>query len=283
MSQSRSSQPRSIQPRSILLLGLLVAAIYGAILSLGLSHPRLSTWWSLPAEPRGTMPWHAPSIESVPADAQGELIRAGRRIFIATPEFASDHARALVSCSDCHMQGGIRPYASPMVGLPAVFPTYNKRAGRVISLAERIQECFVRSENGTPLDPQGREMRALLAYIDWLSTPQPARRKFSGRGLVAMPALTPDPTRGQRLYVAQCAGCHGANGAGYTPQFPPLWGPDAYNDGAGMNQISKMAAFVFHNMPQNRPGTITEQQAWDVAAFIHSQPHPAFNPAYRHY
>ncbi len=277
------SRARLSQTSLSLLLSLGIAALYAGALWFGFSQPHISTWWSLPVEPRGTMPWHAPSIESVSADSQGELIRQGRRIFIATPEFASDHARALVSCSNCHMQGGIRPYASPMVGLPTIFPTYNKRAGRVITLAERIQECMVRSENGTPLNPQGREMRALLAYIDWLSTPQPTRRKFTGRGLVPMPALTPDPARGQQLYVAQCAGCHGPTGAGYTPQFPPLWGPDAYNDGAGMNQIPKMAAFVYHNMPQNRPGTITAQQAWDVAAYIHNQPHPAFNPAYKHY
>jgi thiosulfate dehydrogenase len=269
--------------RLILALSLLIAALYGSVLWFGLSGPHLATWWTQPTAPAGTMPWHAPATESIPTDAQGELIREGRRIFIATPQFAADHARSLVSCSDCHMGEGIRPYAAPMVGLPAIFPTYNKRAGRVISLSERIQECFVRSENGTPLDPQGREMHALLAYIDWLSTPQPTRRKFIGRGLVNLPVLTPNPARGQRLYAFQCAGCHGTTGAGYTPQFPPLWGPDAFNDGAGMNQIPKMAAFIQHNMPQNRPGTLNAQDAWDLADYIHSQPHPAFNPAYQHY
>ena len=272
-----------MRKHSILLLSLCILALYGSVLRFGLSRPHLATGWSQPVAPVGTMPWHAPATDSIPTDAQGETIREGRRIFMATPLFASDHARALISCSNCHMEGGLRPYASPMVGLPRIFPTWNKRAGRVISLAERIQECMVRSENGTPLDPQGREMRALLAYIDWVSTPQPTRRKFVGRGLVVLPVLTPDPQRGQRLYVAQCAGCHGAAGAGYTPQFPPLWGPDAYNDGAGMNNTAKMAAFVYHNMPQNRPGTLSPQDAWDVAAFVHSQPHPAFNPAFKHY
>lgn len=269
-------------------LGLAMALLYASVLWYGLRRPHLSTWWSLPPDPVGSAPWQAPATDSIPTDslktdARSELIRQGRRIFMATPQFASDHAHAQLSCSDCHIEGGIRPYASPMVGLPRIFPTFNQRAGRVISLAERIQECFVRSENGTPPDPQGREVRALLAYIDWISTPQPTRRKFVGRGLVTLPVLTPDPARGQRIYLSQCAGCHGIAGAGLTPQFPPLWGPDAFNDGAGMNKISKMAAFVQHNMPQNRPGTLTPQQAWDVAAYIHSQPHPAFNPAYKHY
>jgi cytochrome c len=35
--------------------------------------------------------------------------------------------------------------------------------------------------------------------------------------------------------------------------LPALWGLDAYNDGAGMNQVKKMAAFVIRNMLQNNP------------------------------
>jgi thiosulfate dehydrogenase len=59
-----------------------------------------------------------------------------------------------------------------------------------------------------------------------------------------------------------------------------LWGPDAYNDGAGMNQVKKMAAFVIRNMLQNNPGTLTPQQAYDVAAYVASKPHSSYNSAY---
>ena len=44
-----------------------------------------------------------------------------------------------------------------------------------------------------------------------------------------------------------------------------------------------MAAFVKQNMPQNRMGILTAQQAYDVSAFIHQQPRPAFNPAYKNF
>jgi thiosulfate dehydrogenase len=170
-----------------------------------------------------------------------------------------------------------------MVGIAALFPMYNQRAGHVISLRDRIQECFVRSENGKPLSYSGPEMQALVDYIDWLSVPLPNTKRFVGRGLIKLPNLKPDPKHGAELYVAQCAGCHGKNGEGSAPMFPPLWGPQSFNDGAGMNNIQKMAAFVQHNMPQNRMGILSPQDAYDVTAFIHSQPRPAFNQAYKHF
>ncbi len=170
-----------------------------------------------------------------------------------------------------------------MVGLPPLFPQFNARAGHIISLEDRIQECFVRSENGTPLDYKGTEMRALVAYIDWLSQPAQSSARFIGRGLVNLPDLVPDPAAGAAIYAAQCAGCHGSNGEGRRPVFPALWGPHSFNDGAGMNGIKKMAAFVQHNMPQNRMGILTPQQAFDVAAYIHTQPRPAFNKQYAHF
>jgi len=65
--------------------------------------------------------------------------------------------------------------------------------------------------------------------------------------------------------------------------MPALWGPESFNDGAGMNGISKMARFVQFNMPQNRRGTLSAQDAYDVAAYIHAQPRPRFNSAYKNY
>jgi thiosulfate dehydrogenase len=104
-----------------------------------------------------------------------------------------------------------------------------------------------------------------------------------GRGLLALADLPADPERGAAIYATQCAGCHGANGEGRRPVFPALWGPNSFNDGAGMHGIKKMAAFVQHNMPQNRMGILTPQQAYDVAAYIHTQPRPAFNNQFAHY
>jgi thiosulfate dehydrogenase len=227
--------------------------------------------------------WRPPHLNAVPETPRGASIRYGALLFDETPLYASTHTGGTLSCSSCHAEGGIQPYAAPMVGLPADFPAYNKRAGHVISLRDRIQECFVRSENGTPLAYRGPEMQAIVDYIDWLSEPQPNRKRFIGRGFIDLPDLKPDPMHGAEIYAIQCAGCHGQNGEGSAPLFPPLWGPQAYNDGAGMNNVQKMAAFVQYNMPQNRKGILSPQDAYDVSAFVHSKPRPAFNNAYKSY
>jgi thiosulfate dehydrogenase len=260
----------------------MIAIVYvGAIaLSLQIRNFSVFDWWQPPGSGSA---WKAPRASTIPWGPQGDSIRRGALIFNETPLYAAEFTSSKVACSDCHAAGGMQPYASPMVGLPALFPMFNERAGHMISMPDRIQECFVRSENGKPISYDGPEMKALVDYITWLSQPQPHSKPFKGRGLVKLATLTPDPEHGAQIYAAQCAGCHGGDGGGRLPQFPPLWGAQSFNDGAGMNNIVKMAAFVQHNMPQNRMGILTPQEAYDVAGFIHAQPRPAFNSAYKHF
>jgi thiosulfate dehydrogenase len=111
-----------------------------------------------------------------------------------------------------------------MVGLPGLFPMFNKRANRVIILSERIQECFLRSENGRLLPDEGTEMTAVIAYMQWLSHGLPVGQAFQGSGLVHLPELAPDARRGEQIYMQQCSGCHGTEGNGIAPAVPPVWG-----------------------------------------------------------
>lgn len=227
--------------------------------------------------------WSPPPSNTIPLDEKGDDIRRGELLFNDTTSYAPAFVGDRLNCNSCHLAGGIVPYASPVVGLPKLFPMFNMRAGHVISLQDRIQECFTRSENGKPLGYDSDEMRGLVSYISWLSQPQPDRRPFIGRGLIELPHLQPDVNRGAKVYSTQCAGCHGAQGEGIAPLYPPLWGPQSFNDGAGMSGIDKMAAFVQHNMPENRPGILSPQDAYDVAGFLHMQRRPAFNSAYSHF
>lgn len=212
-----------------------------------------------------------------------QLVQQGKKIFDETPKYAGQYVGNKLSCNDCHIQSGTAAYAAPMIDLAGLFPMYNKRAGHVISLQNRIQECFARSEAGRPPAEDSPEMQALVAYVRWLSRDQVKGRPYPGRGLVKLPPLEGDPVRGKAVYARECAGCHGSDGAGVPPVLPAVWGPDSFNDGAGMNDPNKMAAFVIHNMPQNHPGTLTPQEAYDVSAFIHTMPRPKFNPAYKNY
>jgi thiosulfate dehydrogenase len=227
-------------------------------------------------------PWHPEPLATLPL-ARRASIELGSRLFNETPVYNAAYVKSRISCSNCHLQGGIAPYASPVVGIVPTFPMFSKRAGRKITLEDRIQECMTRSENGKPLPPDSREMKALLAYINWLSDPHTGQQAFVGRGLETLPVLQPDPIHGAEVYASQCAGCHGTDGQGTRRPFPPLWGPTSFNDGAGMNGIEKMAAFVQYNMPHNRKGILSAQDAYDVSAYIHQQPRPAFNPEYDHF
>jgi thiosulfate dehydrogenase len=266
--------------RPTILVAAAIAVLYASAIAVGL-HTHDLSWNLFRTAPRSRPNWQPP--HTIPSGPLGESIRRGILLFDETPLYASAYTPAKVACASCHAEGGIQPYASPVVGMPAAFPAFNARAGRVISLEDRVQECFVRSQNGRPLDANGPEMRAILDYIEWLSQPQPDRRPYVGRGLVKLPALTPDPGHGAQIYATQCAGCHGSDGRGKLPMFPPVWGPESFNDGAGMYGIPKMAAFIQHNMPQNRMGILSAQDAYDVAAYIHAQPRPAFNAAYKRY
>ncbi len=264
------------------IVALLIVSLYAAVVVAGLRANEIVRWIRLHRSER-KLAWTPPDRHDIPDGALGDSIRRGALIFVDTPQYAPDHTQSRISCGSCHAEGGIQPFASPMFGLPPLFPMFNQRAGHSITLKDRIQECFVRSENGTPLPYEGSEMKALVDYIEWLSRPVPGRRPFMGRGLADLPDLKPDADHGRQVYTAQCAGCHGQNGDGRMPLAPPLWGPDSFNDGAGMNGISKMAAFVKHNMPQNRMGILSAQEAYDVSAYIHAQPRPVFNQAYKRF
>ena len=52
-----------------------------------------------------------------------------------------------VACANCHLNAGQRERALPLVGVAGMFPEYNNRAARLISLHDRVVDCFLRSEN----------------------------------------------------------------------------------------------------------------------------------------
>lgn len=227
--------------------------------------------------------WQPPDPATIPKGPLGNSIQLGLQLFQDTPRFAKAYVGNRMNCADCHVNNGTAAYGIPLVGVPGMFPMYRERAGRVITLEDRIQECITRSENGRPLPPTSPQMVALIAYMQWLSQGQAAGHPFPGRGLVKLTEMKGDPQRGAAIYTKQCASCHGDDGAGDPPTFPPLWGHNSYNDGAGMNAVDTMAAFVRHNMPLSEPGSLSPQDAYDVSAYVATKPRPKFNPRYKNY
>jgi len=188
-----------------------------------------------------------------------------------------------LACGSCHLDGGRRRYGLSLIGVADAYPRNMARENAVQSLPQRINGCFERSMNGRALPTQSREMKAIVAYIRFLSDAAPAHA--DGRGAPAVPLLgrAADPIRGAEVYASNCAACHGANGRGMRNQngqgylYPPLWGDDSFNSGAGMRRIITAANFIRANMPfgttYDRP-QLTEAQAFDVAAYINTQARP---------
>jgi len=252
--------------------GLVVALGFSTVVLLSLG----SASFGAPQAADNAKSWVAPDSSTIPAGPLGDSIRLGMQVFNDTPKYAEKYVGNKMSCTHCHIDGGTVSKGMPMVGLPGMFPLYREREKTVVTFEERIQECFQRSEFGHRLPNDGPEMTGLVAYVQWLSKNQVTGHAYPGRGLVDLPELNGDPAKGAQIYTDQCAICHGPEGKGKLPLIPALWGPDSFSDGAGMNQIAKMAAFVQHNMPQTDPDSLTPQQAYDVATYVNSKPHIHF-------
>jgi thiosulfate dehydrogenase len=252
-----------------------------------------------------------PFIDSVAGGTErAALVRQGFRLFTQTKQYASRFAGNDLSCGDCHLNGGQRELALPLVGVAGVFPEYNKRAGREFSLRDRITGCFLRSMNGTGAPAMmsahagggenpdtadaerlasgiasSEEVGALGAYIEWLSEGHPAGTELPWRGLNVIPdsALIPvaqlDSSRGRALFLEKCVTCHGEDGQGIEIgdiKAGPLWGPGSWNDGAGAARVYTLAGMIRHDMPYLDPGSLTDEEALQVAFYICSQPRPVF-------
>lgn len=215
------------------------------------------------------------AIAPIPDGPLGESIRRGQAILQATRDSLPDHVGNDLNCNSCHLDQGLRPNAMPYVGVYARFPQYNGRAARVFNLEDRINGCLQRSMNGTPLNETDPRMRAMVAYMAHLSRGIAVGETVPGQGLPRLDALEGDTLRGRTLWGQQCARCHGPDGQG-TPLAPPTWGPRSFNIGAGMARMRTAASFIRHNMPFDKPGSLSDADAIDIAAYFTSRPRPDF-------
>jgi thiosulfate dehydrogenase len=223
------------------------------------------------------------------AAPNAEQLILGLRIVTETKAMLPEHVGDALACTSCHLNGGTVANASPFNGLATVFPTYNARAGRIISLQERLNDCMLRSMNGTRVSDDSKDMKAMVAYIAWMKGDKGANGKIEERGIGELNAkLIPDPVRGKELFEAKCAVCHGSDGQGAKAAdgswlFPPLWGDASFNNGAGMADTFSAASFIKSNMPiaggtifPLGQGGLSDQDAVDVANYFALQPRPDF-------
>ena len=239
--------------------------------------------------------WRGAAASQIPiySSPEGQQIYYGYQLISHTAAFLGPHGKVApmanqLNCQNCHLDAGTRPFANNFGKVMSTYPQYRARNDKVQSLYDRINDCMVRSMNGKPLDTSSKEIKAMYAYIQWLDKDIPEKAVPGGTSLRKIPYMdtAANVESGRQVFTAKCQVCHGTNGQGQLNvtktvyDYPPLWGPDSYNDGAGMFRLMKIANFVYSNMPYGTDyhhPALTVEEAWNVGAYVNSQPRPHFD------
>ncbi|MEO6252334.1 MAG: c-type cytochrome [Ferruginibacter sp.] len=234
--------------------------------------------------------WMAPDINTITDARLKEQVSYGKELIAHTSKYLGPKGSVMqisngMNCQNCHLQAGTAVFGNNYGSVASLYPKFRARSGSIENIYKRVNDCIERSLNGKALDTTSKEMLAIEAYIKFIGSNVAKGKKAEGSGLKDLAYLdrAADAANGAVVYTAKCQSCHQPNGGGvfnadsseYT--YPALWGNNSFNVGAGLYRISNFAKYVKYNMPQ---GTIyqypqlTDEEAWDVAAFIVSQPRP---------
>ncbi len=271
-----------------ILLGMIILVV---IINETLFSPQPSAGQSPIIAHTSTVDWQAPDINDLANDQNAAAIRYGRELIMNTALFFGPKGKIApltngMNCSNCHLDAGAKPFGGCFSAVASTYPRYRERSGRIESIQFRINDCMMRSLNGKPVDSTGKEMNAMIAYLTWIGGGVQKGVKPAGAGLADLPFLdrAADPAKGQLVFQARCTSCHGDEGQGLLSHdssiylYPPLWGDHSFNVSAGLYRISRIASFIKFNMPYGQASfdapALTDEEAWDVAAFIVSKPRP---------
>ena len=237
--------------------------------------------------------WKPASLEAIQDQNQKARIEYGRDLIAHTAKYLGPKGSVAkinngMNCQNCHLDAGTKVFGNNFGSVASLYPKMRARSGSVEDIFKRINDCFERSLNGKALDTNSAELVAIKAYIEYIGSNVEKGKKAEGSGFKELAFLdrSADASNGKLVYDAKCESCHQSNGEGimtneskeYT--YPPLWGKNSYNDGAGLYRISNFAKYVKYNMPlgaSHQSPLITDEEAWDVAAYINSQPRPHKN------
>lgn len=219
--------------------------------------------------------------EMAPEEIRPQVMQ-GFYILFETKKYAPQYAGDKLSCTNCHFSCGNtlggEGNGISLVGVPRLYPKKLPNQQEE-SLAQRINACFEKSMHGNPMPVDSQEMKAMIAYLEWISSGVPPGTKLSWLGVKKLrTSYQPDPKKGEQTFAVNCAMCHGKDGQGEPRaddlSYPPLWGKGAFTHNAGMNKLETFAGFIYENMPYQNVG-LTVEQALDIASYVTSQQHPS--------
>jgi len=234
--------------------------------------------------------WAAPDLNTITDARQKEMVEYGKELIAHTSRFLGPKGSVMqisngLNCQNCHLRAGTTVFGNNYGSVASLYPKFRARSGTVENIYKRVNDCFERSLNGKALDTTGKEMQAIQAYINFIGSNVPKGKKAEGSGFKDLAFLdrAADPEKGLVVFTAKCQSCHQANGEGvlngdkteYT--YPALWGKNSFTDGAGLYRISNFSKYIKYNMPAgttHQNPQLTDEEAWDVAAFIISQARP---------
>ena len=235
--------------------------------------------------------WKVPEIYLIKDSAYKQQVIYGQELIMHTSRYLGPNGSVAnlsngMNCQNCHLDGGTKIWGNNYAGVASTYPKVRARSGQMEGIEKRVNDCFERSLNGRALKDDSKEMTSIVAYIKFLGKHVAKDSVPQGTGIYDLPFLSraADPSKGSTVYSTQCASCHGASGEGMMAQnqmeytYPPLWGPNSYNSGAGLFRLSRLAGYVKYNMPYGASylnPQISDEDAWDVAAYINSQPRPS--------
>ncbi len=232
--------------------------------------------------------WVSPDTSLIPKTEAGNIIRYGRKLITQTSQYLGPKGKIKaitngMNCQNCHLEGGTKPYGNNYGSVASMYPRFRDRSNSFESIEKRVNDCIERSLNGKALDSLSMEMKAIVAYIQWLGKDVTKGENAKGSGLMDMTYLDreADSLKGHQLYEIKCLSCHGTQGEGIMRfsgaeyLYPPLWGEHSFNTGAGLFRISNFAKYIRANMPQgatyDRP-QLNEEESWDISAYVLSMP-----------
>jgi len=272
---------------------VIIAAVVGIVALVEISKALRPSEKKSPLTTTTDSSWVTPSLftDNELQGAERELVIYGEDIIVNTSRYFGPHGSVAaitngMNCQNCHLNAGKKTWGNNYSAVYSTYPKFRDRSGGMESIYKRVGDCFERSLNGTAPDSNSREYQAIYAYIKWLGKDVKKGERPVGSGISKLNYLdrAADPVKGKAVYTAQCQSCHGANGEGQLSlngvsyEYPPLWGEHSYNDGAGLFRLSNFAGYVKSNMPfkqatHDNP-KLTTEEAWDVAAYVNSQPRP---------
>lgn len=234
--------------------------------------------------------WKPNDINSISDEALKKEVAYGYELIAHTSKYFGPNGSVKqitngMNCNNCHLDAGTKPWGNNFGSVYSMYPKMRARSGQVEDLYKRISDCMERSLNGQTLAREEKEMKAMIAYINYIGKNVPKNKEANASGINNLVFLdrAANPIAGKSLYEKKCSSCHQSNGQGvltadkteYT--YPPLWGKNSYNQGAGLYRLSRFAGYIKYNMPQGATYAqpqLSDEEAWDIAAYVETQPRP---------